>query len=103
MGNLLAIKVHPANIHDSKAAKMVFIKLMVEKSEFPRLTKVFADKGYRGKLKIWTKKHIKCDLEVVKTYSRLSNNKKIMISPKRWIVAAVELNGHLHGWGITGD
>jgi len=33
-----------------------------------------------------TKKYIKCELEVVKTYSRLSNNKKIMISLKRWIV-----------------
>jgi hypothetical protein len=39
MGNLLAIKVHPAIIYDSKSAtKMVLVKLMVEKPEFPRLS-----------------------------------------------------------------
>lgn len=58
------------------------MNLLIEKPEFPRLTEVFDEEGYRGKLKSWTNKHLKYDPEAVKTNSRLSN-KKIMISPKR--------------------
>lgn len=86
MGNLLAVKVHPANVHDSKSAKLVLVKMCENKIDFPRLEKIFADKGYRGKLIHWVKKHLNCQLEIVKTYSKLANNGKMMISPKRWVV-----------------
>lgn len=60
MGNLLAVKVHSANLHDSKSAKLVLVKMSENKIDFPRLEKIFADKGYRGNLLTWVKKHLKC-------------------------------------------
>lgn len=86
LGNLLAIKVHSANLHDSKSAKLVLIKMIENRVDFPFLKRIFADKGYRGNLVEWVKKHLKCQLEIVKTYSKLANNGKMMVSPKRWVV-----------------
>lgn len=86
MGNLVAVKVHSANLHDSKSAKMVLATIYKNKTDFPRLTILFTDKGYRGKLANWTKKYLNIRLEVVKTYSKLANNGKMMVSPKRWII-----------------
>ena len=53
MGLLMAVVVHAANIHDSKSAPFVFSEL---KFRFPRLVKIIADGGYRGKLIENTKK-----------------------------------------------
>ena len=86
LGNLLAVKVHAANVHDSKSAPLVLAKISENSADFPRLKKVFADKGYRGTLLNWVKKHLNCQLEIVKTYSKLANNGKMMVSPKRWVV-----------------
>lgn len=86
LGNLLAVKVHSANLHDSKSAKLVLSKIIENRVDFPRLKRIFADKGYRGSLLSWTKKNLKCQLEIVKTYSKLANNGKMMVSPKRWVV-----------------
>lgn len=86
MGNLMAVKVHTAQIHDSKAAKLVLIEVYKNRVNFPRIKVLFADKGYRGNLSNWVKNHLKIQLEVVKTYTKPSNNGKMMVSPKRWIV-----------------
>ena len=45
MGNLLAVEVHAANIHDTKAGILV-AKRAVEK--YPSIQKFCADAGYRG-------------------------------------------------------
>lgn len=86
LSNLLAIKVHSANLHDNKSAKLVLTKMIENSVDFPNSKRIFADKGYRGNLINWTKKHLKCQLEIVKTYSKLANNGKMMVSPKRWVV-----------------
>ena len=46
-GNLMAIAVHEANVHDSKGAPEVIKHLSYK---FPRLAKILADGGYRGNL-----------------------------------------------------
>jgi putative transposase len=53
MGLLMAVLVHAANIHDSKAAPFVFSEL---KFRFSRLVKIIADGGYQGELVENTKK-----------------------------------------------
>jgi len=45
MGNLLAVVVHPANVHDTKAG-ILPAQLAFEK--YPTLKKFCADMGYRG-------------------------------------------------------
>ena len=47
LGIIIAVCVHAANIHDSKAAEQVIEKL---RFRFPRMQIIFADRGYRGDL-----------------------------------------------------
>lgn len=93
MGNLVAVKVHSANLHDSKSAKMVLATIYKNKADFPRLTILFADKGYRGKLANWIKKYLNIRLEVVRTYTKLANNGKMMVSLKDGLSNALSLGG----------
>ena len=48
MGNMLAVKVHAANIHDTKSGEEVFCKA---KRKYPGIQAVCADAGYRGTFK----------------------------------------------------
>ena len=79
-GLLLAVVVHAANLHDSKAAIDV-IKLL--RGRFKRLVKILADGGYRGELIEKTKTSFGWILEVVLRSDHSTNFKVI---PKRWVV-----------------
>lgn len=79
MGLLLAVVVHAANTHDSKAAYKVIEEL---KYRFPRLAKIIADAGYRGELADKVKQSLGWILEVVMR----KDSKKFEVLPKRWIV-----------------
>lgn len=80
-GNLMAIAVHEANVHDSKGAPEVIEKLSCK---FPRLTKILADGGYRGKLADWILDKFGWKLEVVLRPDECPSKFKVL--PKRWIV-----------------
>ena len=62
LGLPMAIKVHEANIHDSKEAVPTIENLAYK---FPRLCKILADGGYQGDLAEWVKEKFGWDLEVV--------------------------------------
>ena len=78
MGNLLAITVHAANIHDTIGGVEVYTKAM---ALYPSIQGVCGDMGYRGTFAA----HVnstgrKCDItERIKP-------KTWKITPKRWIV-----------------
>lgn len=80
-GNLMAIAVHEANVHDSKGAPEVIEKLSYK---FPRLTKILADGGYQGKLAEWILDKFGWKLEVVLRPDECPSKFKVL--PKRWIV-----------------
>lgn len=80
LGLLLAVVVHPANEHDSKAAPKVFDLL---ENRFCRLFKIIADGGYRGDLIEKNKKSFGIILEVV---LRKNDSTKFQVIPKRWVV-----------------
>ncbi|HET6244549.1 MAG: IS5 family transposase [Bacteroidetes bacterium] len=80
MGLLLVVVVHAANIHDSQAAKDVINKL---RGRFNRLTKIFADGGYRGELIEYVKKLFGWAIEIV---LRTDKEKQFIVLPKRWVV-----------------
>lgn len=80
MGLLLAVKVHAANIHDSKAAESVLEKLQWR---FENLTKVFADGGYRGDLVSRIENVYGWIIEIV---LRSDDQKGFAVIPKRWVV-----------------
>ena len=77
----MAIKVHEANIHDSKGTKPTIENLAYK---FPRLNKILADGGYQGDLAAWVKDKFGWELEVV--IRPKENSKKFNVIPKRWIV-----------------
>lgn len=80
LGLLMAVVVHSATIHDSKAAFPAIERL---KFRFPRLKTIIADGGYRGKLAGKIKKSFGWILQVV---LRSDTTKNFEVLPKRWIV-----------------
>lgn len=79
MGLILAVVVHAADIQDRDGAKWVLEKL---KGGFPRLERIWADGGYRGKLIDWAQAFGGWRLEIVKR----NELHQFVVLPKRWIV-----------------
>ncbi len=78
MGNLLAIVVHAANIHDTVGGTMPFDKAI---AAYPSITGMCGDMGYRGTFVEYVLATGRtCDItERIKP-------KEWVIMPKRWIV-----------------
>ncbi len=79
-GLLLALKVHSANRHDSKAAFEVLERL---KPEFKRMKTIYADGGYRGDLVDIVKERLNYKMKIT-----LRSDKSVGFKPlpKRWVV-----------------
>lgn len=80
LGLLLVVVVHAANVHDSKAAQEVISRL---KGRFNRLSKIFADGGYRGELVDNVKRIYGWVIDIV---LRSDHEKAFKVLPKRWVV-----------------
>jgi putative transposase len=80
LGLLLVVVVHAANIHDSKAAQDIIGRL---RGRFDRLSKIFADGGYRGELVDNVKRIFGWVIDIV---LRTDHEKKFVVLPKRWVV-----------------
>ena len=80
MGLVLAVVVHEANIQDRDGAKLVLQRL---KGRFARLTLIWADGGYAGKLIDWVREAASWTLEIVK---RNDDLKGFKVLPRRWVV-----------------
>ena len=80
MGLLLVVVVHAANIHDSKAAGEVILKL---RGRFGRLVRLIADGGYRGGLIENAKRKLGLILEIV---LRKDESSSFSVIPTRWVV-----------------
>jgi len=74
------VVIHEASIQDRDGAKLVLEYL---RKGFRRLTLIWADGSYAGQLIEWTKKRLRCTLEIVK---RSDDVKGFTVLPKRWIV-----------------
>ena len=61
MGNLLAVVVHAANIHDTKSGILV-AKLSYE--QYPSIQKFCADAGYRGTFVSEIRKILSLDVDI---------------------------------------
>ncbi len=80
LGLIIAIVVHAGNVQDRDGAKLVLAKLA---GAFPRLTLIWADGGYAGKLIEWARALAGWTLQIVK---RRDDVKGFAVLPKRWIV-----------------
>lgn len=79
MGNLLSVKVHAANIHDTKSgiwpAEMAL-------ANYPEIRKFCGDAGYSGTFVDTMKEKFQMDVDVVKR----NDSERWEVLPKRWIV-----------------
>ncbi len=94
-GLLLKVVVHPANLHDRVGAKRLLRGL---DRVFPRLRHVWADQGYAGVLRTWTREQTGIELEVVYPWWRqikrylpdllepLGVGTGFHVLPRRWVV-----------------
>lgn len=80
LGLVLEAVVHAADIQDRDGARLVFKRI---KRYFKKLTLIWADGGYAGKLIAWAKHYRNWTLEIVK---RTDKRKGFHVLPKRWIV-----------------
>jgi putative transposase len=80
LGLILAIVVHAGNVQDRDGARLVLAKLL---GFFPRLSLIWADGGYAGKLIEWTQALGGWTLQIVK---RNDDLKGFVVLPRRWIV-----------------
>lgn len=80
LGFLLAILVHPADIHDSQRAPHLLRRLL---GKVPRMELIFADQGYSGTPKglIW-----RCFGWLWHLVHRDKDQKGFVLQKKRWIV-----------------
>lgn len=78
LGNLLHVKVHATNIHDTKAACDVF---NAASKKYPSITAYSADAGYCGTAVNHVDNKMKLKLHISK---RIKD--EFAILPKRWIV-----------------
>ncbi len=79
MGNLLSVKVHAANIHDTCSG---ILPAEIALANYPTIQKFCADAGYCGSFADIIKKNSQLVVDVVKR----SNSQRWQVLPKRWIV-----------------
>jgi putative transposase len=80
LGLVLAVVVHAANIQDRDGAMLVLEKL---RGLFPRLSLIWADGGYTGKLIDWCASVGHWVLQIVK---RCDDVVGFIVLPRRWVV-----------------
>ena len=80
LGLLMVVLVSAASLSDTEAALDVGVRL---RGRFPRLSKVWADQGYKQTMIDWFRHQLKVLVEVV---VRPTEQKGFVVQPKRWIV-----------------
>jgi putative transposase len=98
-GLVLKVVVHPAGLHDRVGTKLVRQALNVV---FPRLRHLWADQGYAGVQRQWTREQTGMELEVVYPWWRQLKryvpevleasgfHKGFQVLPRRWVVESTQ-------------
>jgi putative transposase len=92
-GLVIGAVVHEANIADRDGAKLLLAKIS---EGLPRMEKVWADRGYNGKIGEWMKERLGWALEIVKPprrWVRVPANQEpppypagFIVLPRRWVI-----------------
>jgi putative transposase len=88
-GLVLKVVVHPAGLHDRVGAKLVRQALH---RVFPRLQHLWADQGYAGALRQWTREQTGMELEVFYPWWR---------NLKRYFPEMLEASGFQKGFHVV--
>lgn len=80
MGLLLRVVVQPADLQDRDGARQLMRHV---RDTFPRLAKIWADRGYEGDLVAWVRAELGIELEIVR---RDDGQRGFVVLPRRWVV-----------------
>ncbi|WP_414166345.1 IS5 family transposase [Streptoverticillium reticulum] len=80
LGLLLVVLVTAGNVTDRQAARVLLPRL---RERFRKITLVWADGGYRGRLVTWTREKLQLTLEIVKRSDDMTG---FVVLPRRWVV-----------------
>ncbi|WP_247745863.1 IS5 family transposase [Streptomyces oryzae] len=80
LGLLLVVLVTAGNVTDRQAARILLPRL---RERFRKITLVWADGGYTGRLITWAGEKLRLTLEIVK---RSDGMKGFVVLPRRWVV-----------------
>ncbi|MDV9171955.1 transposase [Streptomyces sp. W16] len=80
LGLLLMVLVTAGNVTDRQAARGM---LPLLRTRFPKISLVWADGGYAGRLVTWAKEELQLTVQIVK---RSDDMKGFVVLPKRWVV-----------------
>ncbi|MHC0429498.1 IS5 family transposase [Streptomyces sp. O3] len=80
LGLLLMVLVTAGNITDRQAARGM---LPLLQRRFPKITLVWADGGYAGRVVTWAKTKLQLTLQIVKRSDDMAG---FVVLPKRWVV-----------------
>ena len=80
LGLVMAVVVHAANIQDRDGAKLVLRRLT---GRFRRLSVIWGDGGYAGKLIDWAANFGRWVLQIIE---RGKDAKGFVVLPRRWVV-----------------
>ncbi|MER8062595.1 MULTISPECIES: transposase [unclassified Streptomyces] len=80
IGLILMVLVTDANVTDRQAARVMMPCL---RARFRKITLVWADGGYTGRLVTWAKEKLQLTLEIVKRSDGMSG---FVVLPRRWVV-----------------
>jgi transposase len=80
LGLLLMVLVTAADVTDRQAARAM---LPVLRTRFRKITLVWADGGYTGRLVTWAKEKLQLTLEIVKRSDDMTG---FVVLPRRWVV-----------------
>lgn len=80
LGLLLVVLVTAGNVTDRQAARVLLPRL---RERFRKITLVWADGGYRGRLVAWAQEKRQLTLEIVKRSDDMTG---FVVLPRRWVV-----------------
>ncbi|MEY9849032.1 transposase [Streptacidiphilus sp. BW17] len=80
LGLLLVVMVTTASVHDRDAAMPLLERL---RDRYRKITLVWADGGYAGRLVTWAKQTLRLTVQVVKRSDDVS---RFVVLPRRWCV-----------------
>lgn len=80
LGLILVVMVSAASVTDRQAAEVLLPRL---RARFRKISLVWADGGYTGRLVTWAKKKLQLTLQIVK---RSDDVEGFVVLPRRWVV-----------------
>jgi transposase len=80
IGLILMVLVTAGHVTDRQAARVMLPRL---RARFRKITLVWADGGYTGRLVTWAKEKLRFTLEIVKRSDDMSG---FVVLPRRWVV-----------------